>query len=131
MTLELEDHNDTRLDSSLLLSFRGWYDKSNWESFHEVMACIKALGPAWSSNKLIQRGPVSDLWGIVFAGYGYIGDPNKQKHRMSNPSLQPDMSVEEWWLHCIAYAVETYLQFDDAEEAFTPYNDLMQQAAET
>jgi hypothetical protein len=126
-SMTLEDANDRRLETSLLLSFRGWYGQPRWESFHEVMACIKAIGPAWSSKDMIQRGPLSDLWGILSLGYGYVRDPNKEKHQMENPSLQPDMSVEEWWLECIGYAVGIYLQFDDAAEAFTIYNDLMQQ----
>ena len=127
--MTLDNSSDKRLETSLLLSFRGWYAQPRWQSFNEVMACIKAIGPAWSSSDLIQRGPLSDLWGILSLGYGYIGDPRKEKHRMENPSLQPDMSVEEWWLECIGYAVGIYLQFDDAAEAFTPYNDLMQQLA--
>ena len=126
-SMTLEDANDPRLDTSLLLSFRGWSSQPRWESFHEVMACIKALGPVWSSNDRVQRGPIGDLWGILSSGYGYVRDANKEKHRLQKPSLQPDMSVEEWWLECIGYAVGIYLQFDDAEEAFTPYNDLMQQ----
>jgi hypothetical protein len=125
--MTLEDPTDERLENSLLLSFRAWYDQPRWNSFHDVMSCIKALGPAWSSNDLIHRGPVSDLWGILSLGYSYVRDPNKKTHRMEKPSLQPDMSVEEWWLECIGYAVGIYLQFDDAEEAFTPYNDLMKQ----
>ena len=90
------------------------------------MACIKSLGPAWSSTDLIQRGPVRDLWGILSAGHSYLRNPEKKKHQLQPPGLQPEMSVEEWWLACIGYAVEIYLQFDDAAEAFTLYNDLMQ-----
>ncbi len=128
-SMTIDAPNDRRLESSLLLSFRAWHDQLRWESFHEVMACIKAIGPAWSSNDLINRGQLSDLWGILSFGYGYVRDPKKKKHRIEKPSLQPDMSVEEWWLECIGYAVGIYLQMDDAAEAFSPYNDLMQQCA--
>lgn len=125
----LDDSADARLENSLLLSFRGWYGQPRWESFQQVMACIKAIGPAWSSNDMIHRQPLSDLWGILSLGYSYFRDPNKEKYRLESPSLEPDVRVEEWWLECIGYAVAIYLQFDDAEEAFTPYNDLMQQLA--
>lgn len=128
-SLSLEDPVDTRLEASLLLSFRGWYGAPRWESFHEVMACIKAIGPSWSSSDMVHRESLSDLWGILSFGYSYVRDPNKQQHRLEDPPLEPDMSIEEWWLECIGYAVGIYLQFDDAVEAFTPYNDLMQQLA--
>ena len=126
-SMTLENHADERLDSSLLLSFRSWQSQPPWQSFHEVMACIKALGPAWSSEEMIHRGPMRDLWGILSAGNMYVGDPGKTKHRPEHANLQPDMSVEEWWLACIGYAVEIYLQFDDTAEAFTLYDDLMKQ----
>jgi hypothetical protein len=127
--MTLEDDADERLDSSLLLSFRGWYGQPRWESFHEVMSCINAIGPAWSSDDMIPRGPIRDLWGIMSSGRSYVSDPNKEKHRLEKPGLKPDMSVEEWWLECIGYAVDIFLQFDDSDEAFTPYNDLMRHIA--
>lgn len=126
-SMTLEDTSDPRLETSLLMSFRAWYHQPRWESFHDVMACIKAIGPTWSTNDLIQRGPLCDLWGIMSSGNSYVRDPNKEKHRVENPPFQPDMSIEEYWLECIGYAVEIFLQCDDATEAFTPYNDLMRQ----
>ncbi len=68
-SMTLEDASDRRLEASLLLSFRGWYGQPRWDSFHEVIACIKAIGPAWYSSEMIERGPLSDLWGILSFGY--------------------------------------------------------------
>lgn len=127
-SMTLEDSADERLDSSLLLSFRSWNGEPNWQGFHEVMACIKTLGPAWSATDQIDRGPMRDLWGILSAGQLYVNDPQKKQNILANPGLQPEMTVEEWWLACIGYAVEIYLQFDDDVEAFTLYNELLRQA---
>ncbi len=116
-----ENLDDERVDSGLLCSMRSWNAKLHPANFHEVMACIKALGPTWSSE-MIPSSPVSDLWSIIYLGNSYVSNPSRAEHRKEHILVPDELDVEERWLDCIGYAVMIFLQFNDAHEAFSFYN---------
>ena len=120
-----EDPYDARMDAGFLECLKSWNGALNWQSFHQVMACIKTLGPSWSVDARIQRRAISDLWGIYYFGNDHVRDSNRRNHRLKIGISTQDLAVEELWLDAIGYAMVTYLQFDDIDEAFTVYNDLM------
>lgn len=115
-----EDASDERMYSGMLFSLRSWNSPLDPENFHEVMACIKAIGPELSSEKVRSR-PLSDLWAIYYLGSCYVADPNRQERRKEVLS-EDELGIELQWLDCIGYAVMTYLQYDDARDAFDMYN---------
>lgn len=115
------DPTDERMHSGLLFSLRSWNAPLNYDNFHEIMACIKAIGPGLSESTIRSR-PISDLWGIVHLGTSYVTDPARMQQRKDHVLGPDELDVELRWLDCIGYAVMTYLQFDDATEAFTQYD---------
>lgn len=119
-----QDPNDERMVKGLLFSLRSWNAPLNEKNFHEVMACIKSIGPGLSSETIRSR-PVSDLWGILHLGNCYVTDPKRMQHRKDHVLAPHELEVEQMWLDCIGNAVMIYLQFDDAIEAFTQYDNFV------
>lgn len=112
-----------QMESGLLSSLRAWNGRLNPTPFHEVMACIKALGPGWS-EPTISNGPILDLWSLLYLGTGYVSDPARTKRRKE--ILEPDQwDVESRWLDCIGNAVMVFLERDDPDEAFNFYDNFM------
>ncbi len=119
-----EDCDDQRLTSGLIFSLRAWNDKPNPDNFQDVMSCIKALGPTWASERVPTR-PISDLWSILYLGNSYVQDPRRQQQREEYILEPEEFDLEQRWLDCIGYAVMIFLQFDDADEAFSLYDDFV------
>ncbi|MEL7496413.1 MAG: hypothetical protein AAFN77_02295 [Planctomycetota bacterium] len=117
----LADTDDPRLTKGLLFSLRAWNDPLNVEAFHEVMACIKTLGPTWSQQMIPSR-QISDLWGLIYLGGCYVNDPARIEHRSQYVLENIELGIESRWLDCIGYAVLVFLEGRDPDEAFSVYN---------
>jgi hypothetical protein len=115
------DTDDERMQSGFMCSLYHWNDKLNPENLKQVMACIKALGPSWSSGS-IPSHTMADLWTIIHLGNCYLHDLSRIQRRKQ--VLAPDeLDVEEEWLDCIGSAVMAFLHFNDAPAAFSQYNE--------
>ena len=115
-----EDDADERMHTGFMFSLYAWNGKLNPENFTQVMACIKSLGPSWSSGSITTR-TMADLWDIIYHGKFYLHDPSRIQRRKQE--LAPDeWDVEEEWLDCIGWAVMAFLNSKNAEEAFRPYD---------
>ncbi len=119
-----DDYKDPRMEIGFLGSLRPFRGSLNSDAFHEVMACVKTLGPSFSSAPTVLRQPISNLWGICFYARDWAVDPNGMLRR-NNLINDEDVCTIEQWLDCIAYAVMVFLEADDAREAFAQYNQYM------
>ena len=117
-----EDDSDERMQDGLMFSLRHWNGSPNPENFRQVMACIRTLGPSWSSGQL-PNATMAALWEILYMGGSFLRDPNRIEHRRKYVLAPNDYNVEEEWLDCIGWAVMTFLQFNDARAAFRLYDD--------
>lgn len=116
-----EDDADARMHAGLMFSLYAWNGKSNPENFRQVMACIKSLGPSWSSGNIPSR-TMAALWEIIYLGNSYLNDPRRIEHRKQWVLAPNELDVEGEWLDCIGWAVMTFLQFNDSVAAFSCYD---------
>lgn len=116
-----ENDSDERMQSGFMFSLYAWNGKLNPENFRQVMACIKSLGPSWSSGQIPSR-IMAALWEILYLGNSYAHDPRRIEHRKQVVLAPDELNVEEEWLDCIGWAVMSFLQFNDAEAAFRRYD---------
>ena len=117
-----EDDSDERMQSGFMFSLRHWNGALNPENFRQVMACIKSLGPSWSSGQ-VPKDTMAALWEILYMGRFFLSDPNRTEHRRKYVLSPDEYHVEEEWLDCFGWAVMTYLNFNDAREAFRSYDE--------
>ncbi len=120
------DDDDPRMQTGLMFSLHSWNDRLNPANFHEVMACIKKIGPTWSSPTLL-KDPMCDLWCIYYGGLTNVTDPNRIRHRQAYILTPDQYGEEESWLDCIGWAVMSFLEVDDVHLAFAPYNDYVKE----
>jgi hypothetical protein len=116
-----EDDADERMHTGFMFSLYAWNGKLNPENFRQVMACIKALGPSWSTGQVPSR-TMANLWEMIYLGNYYLDNPSRiqQRKQWLGPN---ELDVEEEWLDCIGWAVMTFLQMNDAQAAFRLYNE--------
>lgn len=117
-----EDDSDERMQNGFMFSLRHWNGTLNPENFRQVMACIRSLGPSWSSGH-VPNDTMAALWEILYIGSSFLRDPKRREHRRLYVLAPGELDVEEEWLDCIGWAVMTFLQFNDAREAFRGYDD--------
>ncbi len=91
-------------------------------TFHEVMACIKALGPEFHGQEQVSADVMGALWAICQFGRAWAVYPDGMLRR-NHLITAADVEKMELWLDCISYAVCMLLDGCDADVAFEPYED--------
>ena len=119
------DVDDPRMGNGFLGSLRPYKGKLNHDAFHELMACIKALGPNLSHGDWVDRRIISDLWGICQLARAWAIYPNGML-RSNKLIADADVKTMDDWLDCISYAVMMFLETLDETEAFIPYNQYVE-----
>ncbi len=122
-----DDIKDPRMDNGFLGSLRPYRGTLNHEAFHEVLACLKALGPSFSGNDLVDRRTISNLWGICHLARDWAMHPDGMLRR-NNLISDSDIDTIETWIDCISYAVMMLIEDPDPNEAFVLYEDYMDDA---
>lgn len=119
-----DDINHPTMETGFLGSLRPYRGRPNHEAFHEVMACLKAIGPSLSSADLVDRRVVSNVWGICHFARDWAIHPDGMLRRNGLIS-EADVETVECWINCISYATVILLESPDPAEAFAPYEEHM------
>ena len=119
------DVHDQRMVNGFLGSLRPYRGTLNHNAFHELMACIKTLGPDLTCGESVDRQIISNLWGIchLARAWAIYPDGMLQRNKLINDA---DVKTMYEWLDCISYAVMMFLETPDATEAFAPYNQYVE-----
>ena len=119
-----DDVDDPAMENGFLGSLRPYKGKLNHSAFHEVVACLKALGPSMSNDSTVDRQVVSNLWGICKLSQDWAVDPDGMLRR-NNLISTPDIETMKKWIDCISYATMMLLEDPDPSVAFVMYEDYM------
>ncbi len=116
--------NDPKMENGFLGSLRPYRGSLNHMAFHEVVACIKSLGPTLSVSDSVDRATLSNLWGICHFAREWGTQPDGMLRR-NGLITDCDVRTLEKWVDCISYAVMMLLEDPDPTEAFVLYEDLL------
>lgn len=120
------DVDDSAQENGFLGSLRPYRGTLNHAAFHNVMACLKALGPTLASGDKVDRCLVSDLWGICYLARYWATDPNGMLRR-NHLITEGDIMVMTQWIDCISWATMMFLEGQEAEVAFEFYEDYVKE----
>ncbi len=115
------DVENPKWTGGFLGSLRPFRGSLTEENFHEVMACLRVLADDLGDGETLDRGVVSDLWGIVHLGRAWALAPGGMLRRNGLIS-QDDQERLGSWLETISYAVLMLLDGAGAEEVFGDYD---------
>ena len=117
-----DDLDSPEMASGFLGSLRPYRGSLNRNAFIEVMACLKSIGPELSTETLVHRKTISNLWGICHLSRDWATHPNGMLRR-NNLISDADIKTIEHWIDCISYATMMFLDCQDPTAAFAQYED--------
>ena len=118
-TYTCEGSDDPRLSRSFIGSLRP-FSKLYPESFHEVMACIKKLGPELGKSDLISRELVLQFWGLWHMVFVFAQDHTGEL-RGRGLITDEDIHTMDVWVGCISSAIMHFLDGCESNRAFEWY----------
>ena len=125
-----EDVDSEEMSKGFLGSLRPYRGKLNHDSFMEVMACIKALGPQISLETHVRRSIISNLWGICHLARDWATHPDGMLRR-NNLISEADIEIMTQWINCISYATMMFLDAQEPATAFTKFEDYVEKNGNT
>ena len=117
-----DDLDDLTMANGFLGSLRPYRGSLNHDAFIDVMACLRAVGPALSTDDMIQRNTISNLWTICHLARDWATHPDGMLQR-NNLISDTDIATITEWVDCISYATMIFLDCQDPIEAFAQYED--------
>ena len=120
-----DDLNDPEMINGFMGHLRPFDGKLNDNLFHDLMACIKSIGPILSKSENVNRDIVRNFFTIIQFARAWAVYPDGML-RSNNLISNSDVEKMEYWLDCIGYAVTTYMDYDDHTEALQSYDFFME-----